>query len=67
MRVRAVRKDFSGGGGDVRVHFWGVRGSVPTPVTPRQVQSKIAAVVQRISAKDVRNQRSKEQIGRAHV
>lgn len=47
-------------GGGVRVHFWGVRGSVPTPVTPRQVQSKIAAVVQRISAKDVRNQRSKE-------
>lgn len=35
------------------VHFWGVRGSVPTPLTSQEVMTKIEAVVQRISAKDI--------------
>ncbi len=38
------------------VHFWGVRGSIPTPITQTQVQNKIAAVVQRISAKDIESE-----------
>lgn len=37
------------------MQFWGVRGSLPTPLTPQQVKSKIAAVVQRISAEDIKN------------
>ena len=35
-------------GGKMKVTFWGVRGSLPTPLSPEQVRSKIAAVVQRI-------------------
>jgi len=35
------------------VRFWGVRGSLPTPITPQQVQSKIMAVIQRISPDDL--------------
>ena len=37
------------------VHFWGVRGSIPTPLSPQQIQSKIMAVVQRITAKDLKS------------
>ncbi len=37
----------------MKVKFWGVRGSIPTPITPQQIQSKIMAVVQRITAKDL--------------
>ena len=35
------------------IRFWGVRGSLPTPLTSQQVQSKIMAVIQRISAEDL--------------
>lgn len=35
------------------IHFWGVRGSLPTPLTPQQVQSKIMAVIQRVSPEDL--------------
>lgn len=41
------------------VHFWGVRGSLPTPITPQQVQSKIMAAIQRITTKDLENQETK--------
>lgn len=44
----------------MRVKFWGVRGSIPSPLTPSQIESKIAAVVQRIQAKDIKNQDSRE-------
>lgn len=37
----------------MKVHFWGVRGSIPTPVTQEQIQAKISAVVQRITPKDL--------------
>lgn len=37
----------------MKVHFWGVRGSIPTPITPQQIQSKIMAVVQRIQPSDL--------------
>jgi len=43
----------------MKVKFWGVRGSLPTPLTPQQVQSKIMAVIQRITADDVADQESK--------
>lgn len=41
------------------VHFWGVRGSLPTPLTPYQIQSKIMAVVQRITPEDLINDETK--------
>ncbi|MCQ2610118.1 MAG: MBL fold metallo-hydrolase [Treponema sp.] len=37
----------------MNIHFWGVRGSIPSPLTPAQIQAKITAVVQRISPKDL--------------
>ncbi len=44
----------------MRVKFWGVRGSIPTPITPRQVQSKITAAVQRITARDIESPDARE-------
>ena len=37
------------------VRFWGVRGSVPTPLTPEQIQSKIMAAIQRVTPQDLEN------------
>lgn len=37
----------------MKIKFWGVRGSVPSPITPSQIQAKITAVVQRITQKDL--------------
>ena len=37
----------------MKVRFYGVRGSIPAPVSSQQIQSKITAVIQRISAKDI--------------
>ncbi|PIE98410.1 MAG: MBL fold metallo-hydrolase [Treponema sp.] len=44
----------------MRVRFWGVRGSIPTPLTPLQIQNRIAAVVQRMTEKDVVSQDARE-------
>lgn len=44
----------------MRIHFWGVRGSIPSPLSPLQIQNRIAAVVQRISARDVESADSRE-------
>ncbi len=38
------------------VHFWGVRGSIPTPIAPEQVQAKILAAVERITPRDIETQ-----------
>lgn len=37
----------------MKISFWGVRGSIPTPLSPLQIQNRIAAVVQRVSANDL--------------
>jgi phosphoribosyl 1,2-cyclic phosphodiesterase len=44
----------------MKVTFWGVRGSLPTPLSPEQVRSKIAAVVQRIRPSDLESAHSRE-------
>lgn len=44
----------------MKIHFWGVRGSTPTPITPQQVQSKIMAVVQRITPRDIASADARE-------
>ncbi len=44
----------------MKIKFWGVRGSIPTPLTPAQVRRKIAAVVQRIESKDIVSSESRE-------
>ena len=37
----------------MNIYFWGVRGSIPTPLTPQQVQSKIMAAIQRAKSSDL--------------
>lgn len=43
----------------MKIKFWGVRGSIPTPITPQQVQSKIIAAVQRISVNDLKSEETR--------
>ncbi len=40
--------------------FWGVRGSIPSPLTPQQIQAKISAAVQRITQKDIETPDARE-------
>ncbi|MBQ0165965.1 MAG: MBL fold metallo-hydrolase [Treponema sp.] len=42
------------------MQFWGVRGSLPTPLTPQQIRSKISAVVQRIGPDDIKDADSRQ-------
>ncbi len=44
----------------MRIHFWGVRGSIPAPLSPNQIKDKISAVVQRISPSDLVSADSRE-------
>ncbi len=44
----------------MKVTFWGVRGSLPTPLSPEQVRSKIAAVVHRIRPADLESGATRE-------
>lgn len=44
----------------MRVHFWGVRGSLPTPLSPVQLRNKITAVVQRITPQDLESEDARE-------
>jgi phosphoribosyl 1,2-cyclic phosphodiesterase len=44
----------------MKVKFWGVRGSIPTPLGPAQVRSKIASVLQRARPRDLESSRSRE-------
>lgn len=44
----------------MKVRFWGVRGSIPTPLTSFQIQRKISAVIQRVQQKDIIDQKSRE-------
>ncbi|MBU0934631.1 MAG: MBL fold metallo-hydrolase [Spirochaetes bacterium] len=44
----------------MKIRFWGVRGSIPTPLTPEKLKSKISSVVQRINLDDIESQESRE-------
>ncbi len=44
----------------MKVRFWGVRGSIPTPLTPFQIQRKISSVIERIQPGDLVNQETRE-------
>jgi len=43
----------------MKVKLWGVRGSLPTPLTQEMVRAKIDAVVQRMSPQDLENSDSR--------
>ncbi len=44
----------------MKIKFWGVRGSIPTPVSQAQVQKKIEAVIQKITPEDIATPETKE-------
>jgi phosphoribosyl 1,2-cyclic phosphodiesterase len=44
----------------MRVRFWGVRGSLPSPLSSAQIKSKISAILERIGPDDIRNSESRE-------
>ncbi|HOV62412.1 MAG TPA: MBL fold metallo-hydrolase [Spirochaetia bacterium] len=44
----------------MQITFWGVRGSIPTPLTPQRLQNKIASVIQRVEPKDLVSPESRE-------
>lgn len=44
----------------MRLRFWGVRGSLPTPLTPTDIQNRVLAIVMRIQAKDVESESTRE-------
>jgi len=44
----------------MKIHFWGVRGSIPTPASPSRVKSKISAIIQQITPDDLVSPESRE-------
>ncbi len=44
----------------MKIRFWGVRGSIPTPLTPEEIRRKISAVVERITTQDLVSPEAKE-------
>jgi len=42
------------------IRFWGVRGSLPSPVLPSEVKAKIAAILEQIAPEDIADAASKE-------
>jgi hypothetical protein len=40
----------------MRIRFWGVRGSIPTPPTSVQIKEKIRKVAQRIVSENITDQ-----------
>lgn len=44
----------------MKIFFWGVRGSIPTPLSSFQIQKKLHAVVQRITTQDISSPDSRE-------
>jgi phosphoribosyl 1,2-cyclic phosphodiesterase len=44
----------------MRVHFWGVRGSLPSPLLPSQVKSKMSAILEQITPADIETPESRE-------
>ena len=44
----------------MRIRFWGVRGSLPSPELPIQIKDKIAAIIERLTPEDIKNKNSRE-------
>ncbi|MDR2742826.1 MAG: MBL fold metallo-hydrolase [Treponema sp.] len=44
----------------MRIHFWGVCGSLPAPLLPEQIKSKISTVLERLTPRDIESPASKE-------
>lgn len=44
----------------MRIRFWGVRGSIPTPLTQARLRSKISSILERASPADLADEESRE-------
>ena len=44
----------------MRIRFWGVRGSIPSPQLPSQIKSKISAILERLTPEDLESPESRE-------
>lgn len=44
----------------MNIRFWGVRGSLPTPLTPGQLKSKVSSIIQRMGPADVATPEARE-------
>lgn len=44
----------------MKIRFWGVRGSLPTPLSPAKIKSKISSIIQRVAPEDLASQESRE-------
>jgi len=44
----------------MKIHFWGVRGSIPTPTAPSRIKSKISAIVEQITPEDLQSAETRE-------
>ena len=44
----------------MKVSFWGVRGSIPSPITNTQLRKKISAIIKRIKPNDIISKGSRE-------
>ncbi|MDR0315899.1 MAG: MBL fold metallo-hydrolase [Treponema sp.] len=44
----------------MRINFWGVRGSLPSPVLPAQIKSKISAILEKATPEDMESAESRE-------
>jgi phosphoribosyl 1,2-cyclic phosphodiesterase len=44
----------------MRIDFWGVRGSLPAPLLPSQIRSKVSAIVERLTPEDLAGRESRE-------
>ncbi|MDR2534978.1 MAG: MBL fold metallo-hydrolase [Treponema sp.] len=44
----------------MRIRFWGVRGSLPSPQVPAQIQDNIRSILEQLTAKDIENPEARE-------
>ena len=44
----------------MRIRFWGVRGSLPSPLLPSQIKSKISAIIERLTPGDLESPENRE-------
>jgi phosphoribosyl 1,2-cyclic phosphodiesterase len=44
----------------MRIHFWGVRGSIPAPQRPSQIKSKISSILERLTPADLESSETRE-------
>lgn len=44
----------------MNIHFWGVRGSIPSPAVPSRIKSKISAILEQVTPEDIVDAESRE-------